>query len=238
MDTRRAVAFIPASPADEHETDALPRTAGLDVVATVLGDEGAGEMALADALERIARGEASVLLAARLGDVAGSARELLTLLEWLADAGADLVARDVGLDTGSPCGRRTVATLREVEGWGAAPTHGRPPRGRPGVRTRAPELGARIASMREDGLSLRAIAEALNAEGVPTPRGGLRWRASSVQAALGYRRPRPPLPGAPPPRPTGKRPHDLGAVPRDPGPGSPHAQRKPPRPPHRAGGRG
>ena len=107
------------------------------------------------------------------------------------------------LDTGSAAGRRTVAALREVERWERAPPAGRPPRGRPGLAARAPELSARIAAMRERGHSLQAIADALNADGVPTQRGGARWRPSSVQAALGYRRPRPPpRPAAPaPPRP-------------------------------------
>ena len=43
--------------------------------------------------------------------------------------------------------------------------------------------------MREDGMTLQAIADALNADGVPTLRGGAMWRPSSVQRAAGYRRP-------------------------------------------------
>ena len=52
-----------------------------------------------------------------------------------------------------------------------------------------PELQERIASMREQGMTLQAIADTLNAEGVPTLRGGAMWRPSSVQRATGYRRP-------------------------------------------------
>ena len=43
--------------------------------------------------------------------------------------------------------------------------------------------------MRNANMTLQAIADQLNAEGVPTLRGGAMWRPSSVQAALGYRRP-------------------------------------------------
>ena len=43
--------------------------------------------------------------------------------------------------------------------------------------------------MRSGGMSLQAIADALNEAGVPTLRGGARWRPSSVQAATGYKRP-------------------------------------------------
>ena len=38
-------------------------------------------------------------------------------------------------------------------------------------------------------MTLQAIADRLNAEGIPTVRGGAKWRPSSVQAAVGYRRP-------------------------------------------------
>jgi hypothetical protein len=44
--------------------------------------------------------------------------------------------------------------------------------------------------MRHEGMTLQAIADRLNAEGVPTLRGGTEWRPSSVQAAAGYRRPK------------------------------------------------
>ena len=43
--------------------------------------------------------------------------------------------------------------------------------------------------MRADGMTLQAIADTLNEEGVPTLRGGAKWRPSSVQTATGYRRP-------------------------------------------------
>ena len=42
--------------------------------------------------------------------------------------------------------------------------------------------------MRADGMTLQAIADTLNEERVPTPRGGLKWRPSSVQSAAGYKR--------------------------------------------------
>jgi Resolvase, N terminal domain/Recombinase len=50
-------------------------------------------------------------------------------------------------------------------------------------------IRARIQSMRADGMTLQAIADTLNEEGVPTLRGGAKWRPSSVQTATGYRRP-------------------------------------------------
>lgn len=55
------------------------------------------------------------------------------------------------------------------------------------VQRRAKERADRVANviipLRDQGLSLRAIADALNASGVPTARGG-RWQASQVQRTL------------------------------------------------------
>ena len=163
-----------------------------------------------EALDRIAAGGADVVLLARLSDAVGSLPELIRLLDWLASAGADLSAADVGLDTRTTEGERMVSLLREIDSWGRGEDRPRGPRGRPGLGTHSPDLAERIAELRERGLSLHAIAATLNAEGIPTPRGGAAWRPSSVQSALGYRRPRPPLPGAPPPPRPGK--------PRPPGP--------------------
>lgn len=202
---------------------------------------------LESVLERVAEGEFSTLVVVRLRAVGGSLRELIALLDWLQDVGARLVATDVDLDTASVAGRRTVAALREIVRWEHEPGPGRAPRGRPGLTVRAPELSERIAGMRERGLSLQAIAEALDADGVPTPRGGRHWRPSSVQAVLGYRRPppRPPLPPLPrgpvrgpddPEPPSGLRRGGPAMRPPDPGarghPGGrgPRRQRKGPRP--------
>jgi hypothetical protein len=200
--------------------------------------------ALAEALQRIAAGDASVLVVQKLRDVGESLREVVGVLEWLQAAGADLVAEDVDLDTRTEAGARAVAILGEIAGWERHPSGRRPPRGRPGLDRQAPGLTQRIAAMREQGMSLQAIADALNTERVPTPRGGARWRPSSVQSVLGYRRPRPPAPGLPPhpPHPAG-RPHPPGQQnppgrpeppgrPQPPDPRHPPGRPQPPDPPH------
>jgi DNA invertase Pin-like site-specific DNA recombinase len=166
-----------------------------------------------DAFERIASGEQDRLEVERLRDVAGSLRQLVALLDWLGEAGADLVARDVGFDTRTADGHRTAALLREIAAW--EPER---PRGRPGLASHAPETARRIAELRDQGFSLNAIAAALNDEGIPTPRGGAEWRASSVQAALGYRRPPPPPPGAPKHKPPKHKPPKHGKPPKRPRP--------------------
>ena len=67
-----------------------------------------------------------------------------------------------------------------------APRNGRR-RGRPALAD-DPELVERITRMRAQGMTLQAIADRLNAEGVPTVRGGVEWRPSSVRGGLGYKR--------------------------------------------------
>ncbi len=210
-----------------------PVPTALDVVATVADEEAAPPRSgLGRALELLSTGAASTLLVGELRTAARSARELVELLDWLDAAGADLVALDVGLDTGARGSRPAVALVREIDRWDRDPGVDRRPRGRPGVRDRGPERAQRIADLRHRGLSLRAIADALEADGVPTPRGGAHWRASSVQAALGYRRPRPPAPGAGrlPAPPHGPGHPGPGHPPRPPGAGRPGPGHPPPAP--------
>jgi DNA invertase Pin-like site-specific DNA recombinase len=234
--TRRAVLYLP----DRTAGDASTLAAGLEVVAVVGRDEHDDARAgLGEALVVIASGAAEVLAAERLESVVGGLAELLALLDWLDSAGADLVAREEDLDTATASGRRAVSLVRELARLEHEGAPGRPPRGRPGLVAREPELVGRITRMREQGLSLQAIADVLNAERVPTHRGGARWRPSSVQSALGYRRPRPPLPGAPPPPPappppSAPRPASARGGPKAPPPGAARPRpRRPTRPPRR-----
>jgi hypothetical protein len=192
---RRTVAYLGPHAALELPAE-LQLPAGHELIAVVADDDG---HRLARALRLIASGAAQTLFTPKLSAVAGSLGELVRLLEWLAESGGDLVAADVELDTASAGGRRAAALLREIERWDREPGRPRRPRGRPGLKAESPALVERITAMRERGLSLHAIADELNREGLPTARGGSAWRASSVQSALGYRRPRPPAPSVPPP---------------------------------------
>jgi len=191
---RRTVAFL-----SDGTGSPLSLPDQLELTAVVGGEAG-----LAAALRQLSSRRADTLFVHRLRSVAGSFEELNRLLDWLGAAGADFVAADVGLDTATAQGRRTLALVREVDRWSREPQPQQRRRGRPGLAVRAPHVAERIAELRERGLSLQAIADALNAEGVPTPRGGAHWRPSSVQSALGYRRPHPSGQGGPtlPPPPS------------------------------------
>ncbi len=159
--------------------------------------------ALRWALERIGVGEAQVLVVVELGHLGRSLTHLSALLRWFSVERRALVAIDLGLDTSTDAGRLAAAAIEGIAE--VAPPRGAP-QGRAAVADR-PDLQQRILVMYEQGMSLQAIADRLNAEGVPTVRGGAMWRPSSVQRAVGYRRPPRPRRGIEVPR---SRPDVLG----------------------------
>jgi DNA invertase Pin-like site-specific DNA recombinase len=122
-------------------------------------------------------------------------------VDWIDQRHGRLVAIDLRLDTGSAQGRLTARTLVAVGQWEgrriaeqtkkglAAARARRATTGRPAVAD-IPALKQRIVAMRQDGMTLQAIADQLNQQNIPTLRGGTQWRPSSVQAAAGYRRPK------------------------------------------------
>ncbi len=151
-----------------------------------------GRPSLLYGIERIREGSAACLVASELSRLCPSVAELGWILEAIEQASGRLVSLDPPLDTGVPVGRAIARALLSVSHWernrraeqtAAARAKG----GLPG--TISPALRARIRRLRRTGLTLQAIADLLNHEGVPTVRGGVRWRPSSVQAALGYKRP-------------------------------------------------
>jgi DNA invertase Pin-like site-specific DNA recombinase len=163
------------------------------------GDSGA-RPALRGALERMGAGEADTLVTARLVHLAPTVANLPPLLRWLSASSRTLVAIDLRLDSATEAGRLAASALADIGGWEHERLSARTRRGLQAARARGsgagpasvadmPELKERIERMREQGMTLQAIADALNEEGVPTLRGGAKWRPSSVQRATGYRRP-------------------------------------------------
>jgi DNA invertase Pin-like site-specific DNA recombinase len=151
------------------------------------------------ALDRIEAGAASGLVVVELSRLTHSVTELGKTIQWLLDRHVRLVASVDSLDTDTEGGRLAAGLLVAVSGWERSRISERTRRGlqvarlngravgRPAVAD-DPGLSRRIAAMRAEGMTLQAIADQLNDEGVPTVRGGAKWRHSSVQAAAGYRR--------------------------------------------------
>ena len=69
---------------------------------------------LAFALEELRRKEGGRLVTFRLDDVGRTRRELATVLEWCTNSRVDLVALDVGLDTGTQAGSIAARCLVAV----------------------------------------------------------------------------------------------------------------------------
>jgi DNA invertase Pin-like site-specific DNA recombinase len=170
---------------------------GLDV-GEVYADEGksgakmSNRPALQAALAAIRAGDASGLIVAKIDRLGRSAAEVLALVEQARRDGWRLVALDAGLDTATPAGELVAGMLalaarfehrriseRQVEKFDELRRQGRA-RGR--VSTPS-DIADRIRELRHTGATWQAIADELNARGVPTTRGGLTWRPSSSRSA-------------------------------------------------------
>lgn len=149
---------------------------------------------LQSALERPDSGDADYLLAVRLDRVSRSVADFASLLDKAGKCGWGLVLLSPNIDTSAPAGRftgnilasaaqyeRELIGVRTREGMAQRRTEG-VKMGRP--RTMDPVVIERIRREKSGGQSLSAIADTLTSQGVPTTRGGKRWYASTVRAAL------------------------------------------------------
>ncbi len=148
---------------------------------------------LGQALADLKAHRADALAVAKLDRLSRSVHDFSGLLELSGRQGWALICMDLNVDTTTITGAamaQITVTFAELE------------RKKIGERTKAamaaarvkdpsvqfgrrPEIAAevvdRIVAMRRSGHSFPAIAEALNAAGVPTVRGGDRWNWSSIR---------------------------------------------------------
>lgn len=149
---------------------------------------------LTAALERLDRGEADALLAIRLDRVSRSVADFAGLMARARRRSWRIVLLSPNLDTEDPAGKFTAHVLAAAAEYerdliGARTREGMAQRraegvhvGRPRVLSR--EVLDRITTERAAGRSLRAIADGLNADAVPTAHGGAKWHASTVRGVL------------------------------------------------------
>lgn len=140
------------------------------------------------ALAACRAGSADAIVTARLDRLTYSLPDLVQLTREAVADGFALVALDVGLDLGAESGRVVHRVLEEAASWrprfltrGVRSVSAARP-GRPS--STPPEVAERIRRLRERGETLQAICDVLNAEGVPTPRGGSHWRPTSLRAIV------------------------------------------------------
>jgi DNA invertase Pin-like site-specific DNA recombinase len=141
------------------------------------------------AVRNLRSGPANGLVVARLRDVMPRVADLATLIRWLADADAFLGAVDHELDTSTRAGQATARAVVELGAWDrrrlSHSTREDLASGRfaPRDGVTHDELALQIAAMLQRGLSMRAIADALNLAAIPGPPGRTRWRPADVKAA-------------------------------------------------------
>ena len=156
-----------------------------------------GRPVLRDALTRLDNGTAQALIVTRIDRLARSTTDFLSIVDRAAKNNWRLVLLDLNLDTSTYQGRfvtTIMSALAEMERGIIAERqkdvhkHRRDNGQVWGVdlgpkQLISDEIRNRIVEEREKGLSLRAIANTLQAEGIPTAYGG-KWSASSIKYVL------------------------------------------------------
>jgi len=166
----------------------------------IIGEESGASSAtldragLREATGRLDRGEAAVLVVAKLDRLSRSVAQGAQVMDQAKRRGWALVALDVQIDTTTPAGelianvvmstaqyeRRCIGERTRVAL--AAKREAGVRLGRP--QTLTADVVRRIVTDRAAGLSLRAIGAGLTADGIPTAHGGAVWQASTVRAVL------------------------------------------------------
>lgn len=155
-----------------------------------------GRDELARALDLLDRNKADVLMAVRMDRLSRDVGDVAALMRRSKRKGWGIILSGERIDT-TPDGEfrthldaalaqreRGMIGLRTREGMAQRKAEGWP-NGRAGRAVDAAFLPTyrRVMAMSGEGLSMNAIARTLNADGVPTARGG-RWHASTVRAVL------------------------------------------------------
>lgn len=146
------------------------------------------------ALEGLQSGKANVLMVAKLDRLSRSTRDVCELGDKAQFYGFDLSFLDARIDTTTPHGRAQLSMMAafaqlEREIIGVRTKEGLAVKKSQGVKLGRPqlvsvEIEGKINGLRGAGLSLRAIADQLNDQAVPTAQGGAKWYASTVAAVL------------------------------------------------------
>jgi DNA invertase Pin-like site-specific DNA recombinase len=147
-----------------------------------------------EALRVLKEGDAKALVAAKLDRLSRSMIDFTGLMATAQKQGWALVALDCAVDTTTPAGEamanvlatfaqfeRRLISLRTREALAVKKSQG-VRLGRPTTMPKA--VVNRIKQERAAGKTYAAIADKLNAKGVPTAQGGLQWYPSTVRHVL------------------------------------------------------
>lgn len=178
---------------DDQESKLIAETAKRGITDyVVLVDDGKSAKSLQrpklqEALQLLAAGEYNLLIATKLDRLSRSTSDVLTLAAASESQGWAIAVLDgaVQFDSTTPAGKLTLTMMSalaefEREQISARVTdamHFKRERGDKGLITI--DIETRIVTMYQSGLSMDKIAKQLNAEDIPSARGG-KWAAQTV----------------------------------------------------------
>lgn len=148
------------------------------------------------AMDALRDRKAGGLIVAKVDRMTRSLGQFAQIMDTSRKQGWELIALDLGVDTTTAAGKAMASLLavfaqfeRDMasERTKAAVERRRERLGGtlPGTRPGVPDtLRSRLARMRAQGMTFRAIAASLEREGVPTAQGGV-WRPGTVKHILG-----------------------------------------------------
>jgi DNA invertase Pin-like site-specific DNA recombinase len=145
------------------------------------------------ALESCRARDADAIVVERLDRLTYSLEDLAYLMHRAVVDDFAIVAPDLGIDLSSAQGAHLATVFSVASTWhprgvgrramlALEQRHETDRRGRPS--STPVSLADRIRAMRGAGATLQSICDTLNAEGVPTPRGGAEWRPTSLRAIV------------------------------------------------------
>ena len=146
---------------------------------------------LEEALAVLETDHATALVVAKLDRLSRSTKDFASLMERAQRKGWAPVVLDLGVDTTTPAGELVASVMVSVAQWERRAIGQRTKEALAAKKAEGATLGRprqlpthvrrRIVGMRKKGMSLAAIADRLNADGVPTAQGGLKWYPSTVK---------------------------------------------------------
>ncbi len=139
------------------------------------------------ALAACRAGDAEGIVVSRLDRLTYALTDLAELVREAMEGGFTVVSLAPDVDLTADGGRAVGEVLAEAATWQprAITSAGRALAGRPGRPSLTPPAVAeRIRELRGQGMTLQGICDTLNAEQVPTPRGGAEWRPTSLRSVL------------------------------------------------------
>lgn len=152
-----------------------------------------GRTDFAAALAVLAKGEADVLVVAKLDRLSRSVSDFAAVLARSQEEGWALNICDLGVDTTTPSGKMVAQIMMVLAEWEREMIGDRTRRALEAARSAGTKLGRKsgvseetmrlIRILRDAGKSYAAIAAALEAEGVPTAQGG-NWHAATIRKLL------------------------------------------------------